>query len=213
MDIVGVARCVRIQQLKMPGTPVSTQAPPALRHVRGALFSDYVRMLRRCKDVDWAGILPPIDIEYLHQHIESNSWYPMPTFERMGVAILEYVPGATLNSVRLWGRYSVTELVQQHPELVVEGDPVESLMRLRVMRATLFDFPAFNIPMLSHGHSHIDANYRMGPVAEEAACYQTMGFCEGVVALAGGGDVTGEFVQRRWVGNATTLISLEWNEE
>ena len=196
----------------MPPTPVTTPAPPP-RHVRGELFSDYVRMLRRCKGVDWNGVLAPADIEYLQQHIVRDEWYPMTTFERMGVAILNYVPGATLSSVRLWGRYSVTELVEQHRELVVPGDPVESLMRLRVLRATLFDFPAFGIPMLSHGHAHIEANYRMGPVAEEAACQQTVGFCEGVVALAGAHDVTSEFVKRSWAGEGTTRISLEWEAE
>jgi hypothetical protein len=180
------------------------------RHVRGSFFSDYVRMLRRKKHVDWSKVFEPEDLGYLVQRIEPDAWYPMATFERFGVAILTHIEGATLNAVRLWGRFSVNEFVTAHPELIAPNHPVESLMRLKVLRATLFDFPAFTVPMLGEGNAYVDIHYQMGAVAEEAACHQTLGFCEGVLALAGATRVQAAFAACAWQGASTTRLELTW---
>jgi hypothetical protein len=137
----------------------------------------------------------------------------MAVFERLGNAILTGIGAATLDSVRMWGHLSVTGVATAQPTLIARGDPLESLMRLKVLRASMFDFPAFDIPMLSNGHAHVVINYRMGASAEEAACFQTMGFCEGVIALAGGSGIEAQFYERSWRGDARTLIDLQWIEE
>jgi hypothetical protein len=167
-------------------------------------------MIRRRKNVDWEAILPPEDLLYVWQQIKPDDWYPMATFERLGVAILDHLEGATLDAVRLWGRFSAQQF-EGDSEIVVPGQPVESLMRLRVVRSTLFDFPAFDIPMLTEGHAYVAMTYHMSPRAEEAACCQTMGFCEGVVSLSGGGNVRAAFKERAWDGHPRTLFDLEWD--
>ena len=141
---------------------------PASRHVRGSLFVEYVRMIRRRKNVDWEGILPPADLVYVWQQIRPNDWYPMATFECLGIAILDHLDGASLDAVRLWGRFSAQQFVGGQDTLIVDREPVESLMRLRVMRSTLFDFPAFDVPMLTDGHARVSVTYHMSPRAEEA---------------------------------------------
>jgi hypothetical protein len=156
-------------------------------------------------------VLLVTDLAYLRKFIDSDSWYPMETFERMGVAILRHTEGATLDSVRLWGRFSATNYAEQHPDLVEPGVPTESLMRLKVLRSTLFDFPAFDIPMLVDGHAYVAITYHMGPVAEEAACYQTMGFCEGVLSLAGARNVRATFIETTWTGSAKTILDIQWD--
>ena len=168
-------------------------------------------MIRRRKNVDWEAILPTEDVVYVWQQILPNEWYPMATFERLGIAILDHLEGASLDAVRLWGRFSAQQFAGGQDRLVVEGEPIESLMRLRVMRSTLFDFPAFDIPMLTEGHAYVSVTYHMSPRAEEAACHQTLGFCEGVVSLAGGGSVRSEFRERAWAGGARTVFELEWD--
>jgi hypothetical protein len=179
-------------------------------HVRGSFFSEYVRMLRRRKDIDWTKVLPAEDVQYLRAHIDADSWYPMPTFERFGVAILATIEGATLDAVRMWGRFSASQYASSHADLIALGEPEESLMRLRVMRATLFDFPAFDIPMLVDGHAFVLVQYHMGHIAEEAACVQTLGFCEGVLSLAGAENVRAAFSECSWKGDGRTRITLEW---
>jgi hypothetical protein len=182
------------------------------RHVRGSFFSDYVRMIRRRKDVDWSHFLDASDLEYVRRQVDPAGWYPMGVFERLGDAILAHSGQATLSAVRMWGHFSVSAVVATHPDLIAARDPVESLMRLKVMRASLFDFPAFDIPALMPEHAEVCVTYYMGPSAEEAACHQTMGFCEGVVSLAGGTQIEARFTECAWTGAAQTRIELHWKE-
>jgi hypothetical protein len=180
------------------------------RHVRGSFFVEYVRMIRRRKDVDWMRTLRVEDLALVQQRITPEAWYPMSSFERLGLAILANFESAGLDAVRSWGNFSASQFAREHPSLVAEGDPVETLMRLKVQRATLFDFPAFDIPTLTEGHAVLTLSYGMGHVAEEAACHQTLGFCEGVLTLAAAGGIKGALSERSWLGAPRTSLVLDW---
>lgn len=169
-------------------------------------------MIRRRKDVDWPRILTPHDFEYVRKQVDPDGWYPMAVFERLGDAILVHNAFATLDAVRMWGHFSASTVAATQPDLIAKGDAVESLMRLKVLRASMFDFPAFDIPTLCHGQARVTIAYLMGPSAEEAACYQTMGFCEGVLSLAGATEIEAQFLERAWQGDARTLLDLTWSD-
>lgn len=181
------------------------------RNVKGTLFSDYVRMIRSHKGVDWAAHLEREDTFYLRNAIEPLEWYPMETFERFGDAILREVAGGDLEAVRMWGRMSVDQLSAETPALVAAGDPVETLMRFRVQRATYFDFEALELPTLTEDHAHVVIHYFMGPVAEEAASMQTMGFFERLLQRAGATAISARFLERSWAGDPRTVLSLSWD--
>jgi hypothetical protein len=183
---------------------------PAMRQVRGVLFVDYVRMLRSQKHVDWAKQLPAEDLVHLHTQIDPAAWYPMPTFERMGNAILQVVTRGELFPVQLWGRYSAAQLRAANPSLLAPDDPPETLSRFRVLRETFFDFDALDVPLLHADEAHVVVRYYMGKTAEEAAAFQTLGFFEGLLELAGARDVRAAFQDRSWDGDAQTLIGIRW---
>lgn len=180
------------------------------RHVRGVLFLDYVRMLRRHKGVDWREHLAPEDLPYLATTIDSAGWYPMDTFERFGNAILKLISYGDLFPVRMWGRYSADELREVNPSLVAPGDPVETLNRFRVLRSTYFDFDALDVLMLHDGAAEIAIAYFMGMPAEEAAAFQTMGFFERQLEIAGAKDIDARFRSRSWAGDERTVLTLRW---
>jgi len=128
----------------------------------------------------------------------------------MGNAILEHIAGGQLNAVHHWGRLSATMLHAAHPRLLEKGDPVETLRRFRVQRATYFDFEALEVPMLHDGEAQLVIHYYMGMPAEEAAAVQTQGFFEGLLWLAGAKDVRSSFREKSWEGAARTLLDLKW---
>jgi hypothetical protein len=179
-------------------------------NVKGVLFIDYVRMLRSHKGVDWAMRLAPEDMKYLTGKIDPEGWYPMATFERMGNAILKEIAGGEVEGARMWGRLQVDSVRVQTPTLVAHGDAVETLMRFRVLRSTFFDFDALRVSDLCEGHATIRVSYHMGATAEEAASFQTMGFFERLVELAGATSVRARFVKRSWTGDAETIFELDW---
>ena len=180
------------------------------RNVKGILFADYVRMIRSHKSVDWSTQLPREDLFYLRTKVEPDEWYPMETFERFGNVILKEVASGDVEAVRMWGRISVDQLAAATPSLVAEGDPVDTMMRFRVQRATYFDFEALEIPTLTVDHASVVIHYYMGNVAEEAASFQTMGFFERLLERAGAKAISARFEERSWASGARTLLSLAW---
>jgi hypothetical protein len=174
------------------------------------LFVDYVRMLRAEKAVDWSKFLSPHDLGYLTQRIEPEEWYPMETFERMGLAILATIAGGSVESVRAFGRLSIDWLCRSTPGLVARGDPRDTLMRFQVLRRGFFDYPALEIKSISDGEAAIHIAYGMSPRAEEAASWQTLGFFERLVEVAGGEDVKAWFSSRAWENEPTTIAQIRW---
>ena len=162
--------------------------------VKGVLFADYVRMLRAHRGRTLNEFLEPGDLAYLDQTIDFDAWYPMDSFERLGVAIFQAIAEGDLGLVRDWGRASVVRVVAANEHVLVPGDPRESLMRFFVLRRSLFDFEALCMLQLCDGSASIGVEYGMQALAEQSAAVQTMGFFEGLISLADGGDVRGEFL-------------------
>ena len=177
--------------------------------VKGTLFVDYVRMLRSRKDVDWSRHLLPEDLSFLIQRIEPDAWYPMQTFERMGLAILAEIT-SDMELVRAWGRSQIDSLRASQESLVAPGDPCDTLMRFRVLRRSFFDFSALDVPVLHDGAASVTVDYGMSPRAEEAASWQTLGFFERLLEVAGARNVQAEFSSTSWGGELLTTIELRW---
>jgi hypothetical protein len=180
-----------------------------MRRVKGTLFVDYVRMLRTRKDVDWSIHLNSGDVQYLSQRIDPTGWYPMDTFERMGLAILSEIT-ADLELARAWGHSQIDSLSRVHPNLVVPGDACETLMRFRVLRASFFDYEALHIADLCDGEGVVIVAYGMSARAEEAANYQTLGFLERLLEVAGATRRQAWFSSKSWEDDLVTTIQLRW---
>jgi hypothetical protein len=180
-----------------------------LLRVKGTLFVDYVRMLRAQKDTDWSKHLDPEDLGYLVRRIEPNEWYPMKTFERMGLAILAELSPA-LETIRAWGRAQVDWLCRRHADLVAPGDARDTLMRFRVLRASFFDYDALRISELTDGEATLFIAYGMSHRAEEAASWQTLGFFERLIELAGATNVQAWFANKSWSSQGQTCIRIRW---
>ncbi len=185
-------------------------SPPVERNVRGVLFLDYVRMVRGKKDVHWSDHLEPEDLMLLAQRIDPEAWYPMPTFERLGVAILKEVAHGQLEGVRMWGRFQVPSVCKQFPMLLAAGDPRDTLMRFGVLSNSFFDYGALGVAELSDESAKVWIRYGMSKVAEETASWQSFGFLEGLLEAAGAQEVNARFASRAWDGAERTLIELHW---
>ena len=127
-----------------------------------------------------------------------------------GMGNITEIASGDVDSVRLWGRLSAGIHAEAQPEIVALGDPIETMMRFKVLRSSSFDFDAIQIPVLDPDHARIDIRYQMGARAEEAACNQTMGFCEGLLALADVSVLHVAFEQRTWAGDDRTMLVIRW---
>ncbi len=178
--------------------------------MKGTLFVDYVRMIRASKSVDWSAHLGPEVMSYLVQRIDVDGWYPMEAFERMGLAILANIANGDVQNVRAFGRASVDAVRAQHPQLVAPGDPRDTLMRFQVQRRSFFNYGAIGLHSVSDEEATFDIGYGMSPAAEEAACWQTLGFLERLLEVAGARNVMAWFSSQAWAGDLVTAAELRW---
>lgn len=167
-------------------------------------------MIRGRKDVDFSKYLSPDDLEMLRARIDPWAWYPMETFERMGLAILKEIALGQLPGVRMWGRFQVQSSRREFPDLVVDGNPQETMMRFRVLATSFFDYAAIEVPQIDEETALVSIQYGMGATAEETACFQSLGFLEGLVEAAGGREVYARLGAKSWGGAPRTLITLTW---
>lgn len=180
-----------------------------VRRVRGVLFADYVRIIRR-QVASWREKVAPEDRALLEQHVDLEQWYPMDTFERLGLIILEHVVAHETDAIRLWGREQVQAVLSFFPELANPSDPRDSVMRFQNFLASLFDFPAVVVESVEDEAALVRVEYGMHPAAEEAASWQTVGFFEELLTASGARQVSGSLRSRAWAGDAQTIAALSW---
>ena len=183
-----------------------------MRHVKGILFADYVRMLRAHKGKPLELYLEASDLEYLSQSIDPAGWYPMDGYERMGLAILAEIAREDLELVRKWGRQTIDELARAQPELFACADARETFMRFQVLRQSLFDYPAARITAIHDGEARLEISYGMSPKAEEAATHQSMGFLERLLEISGVCNPEVRLRTRSWKGDDATVILVRWEQ-
>lgn len=178
--------------------------------VKGTLFRDYVRTIRAHKQVHWLEHFRLEDLPYLTDHIDGNAWYPMETFERMGMAILKLVANRDLERVREFGRAQVDWLLPKHVDLLVTKDAVATIIQFQRHRQGFFDFPALEVVDVAASRALVSVSYRMSPEAEQAACIQTLGFLERLIELATSQPPKAQFLTEAWKGGARTLLEVVW---
>ena len=125
-----------------------------MKHVKGVLFLDFVRMLRTHESAGEG--LQPHARANLEQRIDPAAWFPMEVYERLGLAILAGVARGDLRTVREWGRLTIDELAKRQPELFEDADAREIFMRFHVLRQSLFDFPAAQVTAIHDGQAKIE---------------------------------------------------------
>lgn len=168
-------------------------------------------MIRSAKQVSWEEHLQPQDMELLSQRIDANSWYPMESYERMGLAILDRIANGDLGAAREWGRRTIDELHEMEPALFATRDPRETFMRFQVLRKTLFNFPAAEVITIRDGRAVLEIRYGMSARAEEAACWQSLGFLERLMEVSGASAVEVAFESRSWDGASSTRVVVTWS--
>ncbi len=181
------------------------------RMVKGSLFLDYVRMIKSRKRVDWTVHLTETDMELMKGRIDPSGWYPLETFERMGLGILKEVAGGDMEVVYAWGRDYMVDLFRIHEGLVAEGDPMQSLMRFKVLQRSFFSFEGIDVISLDTHQAILRVDYRMSPLAEEASAHQTMGFIERLLDRAGARNIRQGFKSKVWDGDRSTVIEFAWD--
>lgn len=183
------------------------------RHVKGSLFRDYVRMIKKHKHIDWSRHLPPSDMEYInHGIVTVVEWYPYDTFRNMGEAIFKELAHGDPEAARLWGRNTMDSLAGLYRNnLVVSGDQFRTLKKFIDMQGYFFDFGGFYLSVLGEDHIEIKIDKAFGSRGVQGYNFQMLGSFQRLLELSGATDVKAKFLKKAWEGAPNSVIELRWS--
>ncbi len=179
-------------------------------NVKGVLFQDYVRMIRKYKDVDWGAHLKPVDFEILDQIVLSSRWYPRESYIRLGLAVFKELGKEDLEAARAWGRNSVDQILKTYKDLIEENDPEKTLEKLMALRRRLIDFDMVEVQKLEEGRFRISLDIAFIGEGQEPYAHQLAGIFERVLEMAGAEEVVSEIAAKSWEADPLTVIELSW---
>jgi CheY-like chemotaxis protein len=155
------------------------------------LFIDYVKMLRSVGAQDSAQLAPE-DQAFLGDRLDPLGWYPMETFERFGLVILDQLVGTETDSIRLWGRSMISRMVRRFPQLKAGKGPKGAIEQMQQLLTELFGFECVVVEQMRDDGATVRVSYGMSPAAEQAATFQTMGFFEELLTTSGAQSALGK---------------------
>jgi hypothetical protein len=180
------------------------------KNVKGVIFLDYARMIKKHKHLDWDKHLEPEDREILSQMILPSQWYPLESYQRMGLAVFHEFAKGDVETVRAWGRTSMDEMLKVYKTLVEEGEPLRTIEKFKILRSRFFDFEGIEIEPRPGNRVHIKVDLAFEGVAEEAYALQTLGGFERLLELSGAKEIRYQFLKKAWEGDGETVIDLSW---
>jgi len=180
------------------------------KQVKGTLFIDYVRMIRKLKDVDWTRYLTPEDMKIIGEMILPSQWHPLETYQNMGVAVFHEIAKGEVDVVSSWGRASMDELVKVYKTMANQGQPIDSMKKFQALRSRFFNFEILQITDHKDNHVSITVDIAFERIAETAYAYQMLGSFERLLELSGANTIKHEFANKAWEGDPNTVIELSW---
>lgn len=176
------------------------------------MISDYVDIVKSNPDRNWDSYLKPQDWEVINSQVLASTWYPYDTFRRIAYAIFKEVAGGNLEAVRAYGRHSMKDTIKIYKNILIEGEPVESIKKLGMLTKTFFDLDV-SLKIVEEGEKMVKVKPQIPqhedePEAAIAYFHQLRGSLEGLVGQAGGKNVDSSLENTEDIHN--TVIAVTW---
>jgi len=109
--------------------------------VKGRLFIDLVKLVRKNKDQPWHRYLTPEDMAIVNDMIIPSAWYPLGTFRRVGKAAVELIGGSDPQKAEQWGMESVDKIpTDLYKSFFEKNDPKAAVKNYVNINQKCFDF-------------------------------------------------------------------------
>ncbi len=193
---------------------INSQGFEKARHVKGSLFKEYVRMIKKNKRIDWSKYLSPSDMNFIkHGIITVVEWYPYETLQNLGDAIFHEIAGEDTEVARSWGRKTMEGLADLYRKNLIEkGDQFQTLKKFINMYKHFFDFGGFELIVREENHVEIKVDQAFGEKGAKGYGYQMIGSFERLIELSGADEVKAKFLKKAWEGARNTVIELRWSD-
>jgi len=182
-----------------------------MRRVKGSIMLDFVKVVHRARHLPWDRYLTAQDFELVESMILPSSWYPLETYQRIGLAVYELLGQGRPENARRWGQESMARLMEGvYQKALLKGDPLEAIKSFITLRKTLIDFGEFALNPIGPGQ----VEFIMFEVNEipglEPFSHMFVGNMEKLAAANGGREVTVEFSDQRRNDRPARVFQIRW---
>lgn len=180
------------------------------KHVKGILLLDYVRTIKRSKDIDWDKYLIAEDREIMDQMILASQWYSFATYQRMGVAIFNEIAKSNLELVRLFGKSIMDQFNETYRNLAADNDPAKTIKTFDIIYSRFFDFKAVQIEPGPGNLLQVTMEKDFGDREVEGYSHQMMGVFERLLEISGAENIQRKIPKKIWAGDPVTVFTFSW---
>ena len=184
--------------------------PPEERSVKGSVILDYVKMIRANPHLPWKELLKPEEWEQINRLILPASWYPLPLFQRVGLAVFKLIAKESYTLLRAYGRSLADQMHAENPGLVVKGRPLDTLHKYSAIHHRLYSFKGLDIEDISPQHIITHIYSQPEEIGIPAYLEQISGTVERLIELSGGRQVQVKLIESVLKGAKQNTLDQTW---
>jgi len=182
-----------------------------MRKVKGSIILDLVKVFHQAKHLPWNRYLTAQDLELVQGTVLPSTWYPLDTYQHLGLAVYELLGQGKPENARTWGRESLGRLIRGvYKNALLKGDPLEAIKGFIALRKTLIDFGEFALNPIGPGQVEFII-YEVHEIPGlELFSHMFAGNMERLVAENGGKDVAVEFADGNRNNRPVRIFQIRW---
>ena len=108
--------------------------------VKGIAILEFVKLVRREKNINWEKHLKPEDMEIVYSTVRPINWYPGDTYWRLHRAATIEVGKFNNQTSLFFGRVVAQSYIELYKHIMIKGDPAASLQGFINVWNMFYDF-------------------------------------------------------------------------
>ena len=181
--------------------------------VKGVIFIDFVKGLRRLKDERLFRYLNEEDKSVVAGVIFASGWYPLETYHRVLIAFWEVLAEKNPEVAREWGKVFGTRIFENiYQDTIAVRNAAEGIQSFIFISKTFFTHAFLEEISLSHTGAQLRVVRKVEtPVADEVFFYILCGAIEKFIELAGGKNPRVSFSHKILEIQRHVIFDLHWD--
>lgn len=182
------------------------------RYVKGSLLLDFANMIETSPGLPWSDHLLPEDLELIGQMILPASWYPVESFQRIGLAAFVLLAKENYAIIRAYGRSLADKLNEEYPGMVCKGRASGTIEKHRAIQERLYSFEITRAEQIGPGHIAVHIYTTPEEVGVRPMMEINSGTVERLIELSGGRNIEVKVTEAVWEGADRSTLEVKWEE-
>jgi len=181
------------------------------RKVKGTMILDFVKMVKKFKDLDWNKFLQPEDWEIINTIVLPAKWYPLDFYKRCSMAAFQLISKGNLEGARANGQLMARHLFETtYRSIATLTDPMRALSQFVQMYGSFFNFSLLRLEKVGPRHAKVFHDYDYNDKSIIPYSSQIQGIFETLIQMTGGKNVAVVIATKQWEGAPTTTFEITW---